>query len=52
MLSLRLILIYDLKLFSIMYNFKLIKSMCIQFLQEFLTFIFFIFSKHNVHCII
>ena len=47
-----IILINELNLFSFMYNFELIKSMCISFLQEFLTFIFFIFSKHNVHCII
>ena len=35
MLSLHVILIYELNLFSIMYNFELIKSMCIYFLQEF-----------------
>ena len=39
MLNLHVILIYELNLFSIMYNFII--------LQGFLTFIFFIFSKHN-----
>ena len=33
MLSLHVILIYELNLFSIMYNFKFIKSMCIYFWQ-------------------
>ena len=48
MLSLYVILIYELNLFLIMYNFELIKSMCMQFLQDsrYINFIFIISLLH------